>query len=118
VVAGIAAAAYADTAVGRTLHLVDPEPLTTRELVTTLSLAYAGRAPKGRVSPKLVEQGLRVKKMRDLFGGTPRESIAYLNHEVAFDTRNAVDVLSPLGLAPPRFTEYVDAMVGYFKTHA
>ncbi|MEA2171347.1 MAG: hypothetical protein QOF76_4647 [Solirubrobacteraceae bacterium] len=118
VVAGIAAASFAEAALGETLHLVDPEPLTTRELLTTLSLAYAGRAPKGRVSPKLVEQGLRVKTMRELFGGTPRESIAYLNHAVGFDTRRAVDILSPLGLAPPRFTEYVDPMVAYFKANA
>jgi hypothetical protein len=62
-----------------------------------------------------VETGLRSKRMREFFGGTPRESVAYLNHSVAFDTRRAVALLGPLGLAPPRFTEYVDAMVGYFK---
>jgi hypothetical protein len=83
--------------------------------VTTLSKAYAGREPKGKVPPGLVAFGLRSKRMREFFGGTPRESIAYLNHSVAFDTRRAVDLLSPLGLAPPRFREYVGAMVGYFK---
>jgi thioester reductase-like protein len=115
VVAAIAAAAFLDSAEGETLHLVDPEPLSTRELVTALADAYAGREPKGRIPPALVENSLRFKRMRELFGGAPRESIAYLNHAVAFDTRRAVDVLGPVGLAPPRFSTYVDAMVKYFK---
>jgi nucleoside-diphosphate-sugar epimerase len=115
VVAAIAKAAFLDAAEGETLHLVDPEPLSTRELVTSLAAAYSGREPKGRIPAKLVENSLRLKSMRGLFGGAPRESIAYLNHAVSFDTRRAVDVLGPVGLAPPRFSTYVDAMVEYFK---
>ena len=115
VVAAIAATAFLPEAEGETLHLVDPEPLLASELVRTLSQAYCGREPKGKVPPGLVTFGLRSKRMRQFFGNTPRESVAYLNHSVAFDTRRAVELLGPLGLAPPRFTEYVDAMVRYFK---
>jgi thioester reductase-like protein len=115
VVAAIAKCAYLDAAAGETLHLVDPEPLSSRELVCALADAYSGRAPKGRVPPKLVENSLRFKGIRELFGGAPRESIAYLNHAVTFDTRRAVDVLGPIDLAPPKFGTYVAAMVDYFK---
>ena len=97
--------------VDKTLHLVDPEPLSAAQLVTTLSRAYAGRDPQGRVPPGLVAAGLRRRSCADYFGGTPRESVAYINHAVTFDTRSAAD----LGVVPPRFGEYVDAMVGYFK---
>lgn len=117
VVAAIHAAAFAPETAGETLHLVDPQPLTTRELVTTLSIQYAGREPRGRIAPKLVEGSLRLPPVRSAFGGTPRESIAYLNHRVTFDTRRAVDLLGPLGLTPPRFTEYVGAMVEFFRDH-
>jgi thioester reductase-like protein len=117
VVAAIAAAAFDPAAAGETLHLVDPEPLPTRELVAVLSEQYARRAPAGRVPPALVEQGLRLRRVRDLFGGTPRESIAYLNHAVAFDTRRAVDVLGPHGLRPPRFESYAGAIVRFFREH-
>jgi nucleoside-diphosphate-sugar epimerase len=117
VVAAIAAAASAPETAGETLHLVDTEPLSTRELVTALSVAYAGRPPRGRVSPALVESVLRVRAVRDALGGTPRESIAYLNHPVTFDTRRAVDLLAPHGLRPPRFADYVGAMVGFFREH-
>ena len=111
VVDAIMRAAFLDEAEGKTLHLVDPEPLSACDLVTLLSRTYAGREPQGRVPPKLVAAGLRSARLREYFGGTPRESVAYLNHAVTFDTRNAAD----LGVVPPRFGDYVDAMVRYFK---
>jgi hypothetical protein len=117
VVAAIVASAFDEATAGETLHLVDPEPLSTRELVTTLSMEYARRPPRGRVSPRLVETALRAAAVRDLFGGTPRESIAYLNHPVTFDVRRAVELLTPHGLKPPRFADYVGAMVRFFREH-
>ena len=41
----------------------------------------------------------------------------YLSHKVRFDTRRAVDVLSPHGLRPPNFTDYAGAMVDFFRRH-
>jgi len=117
VVSAIVAAAFAPDTLGETLHLVDPEPLPTRELLGTLASAYGAKAPSGRIPPGLVAASLRVKALQDFMGGTPRESVAYLNHRVTFDTRRAVDLLGPLGLAPPRFAGYVDAVVGFFKAH-
>jgi thioester reductase-like protein len=117
IVAGIATLAADPAAVGETLHLVDPDPLSARELVTALSEAYAGRPPRGRVPPALVEASLRLKSVRDRLGGTPRESIAYLNHPVIFDTRRAVALTSPHGLELPRFREYLAPMVEFFRAH-
>jgi thioester reductase-like protein len=117
VVAAIVAAAFDTAAAGQTLHLVDPEPLATRELVSTLSAVYAGRAPAGRIPPSVVEASLRLRPVRELFGGTPRESIAYLNHAVTFDARRAADLLTPHGLRPPRFADYVEPMVAFFRAH-
>jgi thioester reductase-like protein len=117
VVAAIATCAYLPEAAGETLHLVDPEPLASRDLVGALAAAYGAKAPRRSVPPRLVEGALRVGKVQQALGGTPRESIAYLNHRVTFDTRRAVDLLGPAGLRPPNFGDYVDAMVGYFKLH-
>ena len=115
VVNAIAAAAAEPDALDQTLHLVDPEPITSRQLFTLLSERYAGRAPRGRIPPSLVETSLRLPIVRERFGGTPRESIAYLNHPVRFDTRRALNVLAKHDLAPPRFEDYVDAMVEFFR---
>lgn len=117
VVDAIATAGVDPATVGETLHLVDPSPVTTRELVEVFSQEYAGRAPRGKLPPALAQASLRFKPVRKLFSNTPAESIAYLNHPVTFDTRRAVDLLTPHGLAPPPFRSYVGPMVEFFKAN-
>ena len=97
VVDAIAAAGTDPATVGETLHLVDPNPVTTKQLVELFSEHYSGRAPRGKLPPALAAGGLRFAPIRKLFSDTPAQSIAYLNHPVTFDTRRAVDLLSPLG---------------------
>jgi thioester reductase-like protein len=102
---------------GETLHLVDPDPVSARELLTLLSKEYAGKEPGYKVPPRLVESSLRFKSVRAMFHGAPQESIRYLNHEVRFDTRRADDLLARAGLRCPRFEEYVGPMVKFFREH-
>jgi thioester reductase-like protein len=117
VVAAIAAAADDPKTVGETLHLVDPDPLSTRELVELLASEYAGKAPRVRIAPKLVERALKVRRFREWMDDTPAESIVYLNHPVVYDARRTVDLLAPHGLKPPRFPEYAAAVVRFFREH-
>jgi thioester reductase-like protein len=105
------------SAVGETLHLVDPDPITASELATMLAKEYAGREPSYKLPPKAVELSLRTKTVRRAFHGAPSESIVYLNHPVRFDTRRASDLLSKSNIRCPRFEEYVGAMVSFFKEH-
>jgi len=117
IVAAIAASAFDPATAGETLHLTDPEPLQSHQLFEALSREYAGREPRFRIPPSLVEASLRFEPIRAAFGGTPRESVVYLNHPVAFDTRRAVELLTPHGLRPPHFGEYVGPMVEFFREH-
>ena len=70
-----------------------------RELVDAALARYAGRTPAAACRRALVERPLRVSRCRSSSSGTPRESIAYLNHPVRYDTRRAVDLLAPHGPA-------------------
>ena len=117
VVAAMVAAATDEAMVGQTLHLVDSDPLTAHDLVDALSREYAGRETRGRVPPWVVASALRLAQVRKLLSDTPRESIAYLNHPVRFDTRRAIELLAPHGLRPPRFGDYVEPMVRFFREH-
>jgi thioester reductase-like protein len=117
IVAAIAATAREPAALGETLHLVDPDPLTTRELVDLLAREYANRPARARIPPRLAEVSLRLAPVRRAFGGVPPQSLRYLNHPVHYDTRRAVAVLGPHGLRPPRFPDYVGAMVEFFQDH-
>ena len=104
-------------AAGHTLHLVDPEPVTSHELARLLAVEYTGREPKIPLPPGVVDRSLKIGAIRKLFGGTPRESIVYLNHPVVFDTAQAGEVLGRNGLRCPRFPEYVGAMVAFYRAH-
>jgi len=117
IVDAIVACAKDPEAIGETLHLVDPSPVSASELTATLSREYAGRDPRGRLPAGVVAQSLRSKRMRDRFGGAPPESIVYLNHPVSYSTRRAVEILTPHGLRPPAFTSYAKTMVQFFKEH-
>ena len=117
VVDAIAALSRDDSSVGETLHLVDPDPLTAKELTQLLSREYAGKEPTLRVPAKVVQESLRFKPVREMFEGAPRESIRYLNHAVRFDTRRADEVLARQGLRCPNFGEYVEPLVRFFREH-
>jgi thioester reductase-like protein len=104
-------------AVGATLHLVDPDPVTAAEVGRMFSREYAGKDPSMRMPPGLIETALRFKPIRDLYGGAPHEAIRYLNHPVRFDTRQATEILARHDLRCPRLEDYVGPVVAFFKEH-
>ena len=106
-----------DEAVGETVHLCDPDPLSSQELFILLAELYAKRKPAYRMPPRGVAAALRFAPIRELYGGTPPQSIRYLNHPVRYDTRRATELLAASGLRCPRFPEYAEAMVGFFREH-
>ena len=117
VIDAIVAGARDEDAIGHTLHLTDPEPVSSAEIFTLLARAYAGREPSYQAPPALLDQSMRLAAVRKLFGGTPRESLRYLNHPVRFDTTQAGAVLGRKGLRCPRLPEYVGPMVEFFRAH-
>ena len=117
VVDAIAAGARDPEAGGHTLHLVDPEPVSSAELLRLMAAEVDGRAPSYRIPPRIVIRALRYAPVRRMVGGTPRESVIYLNHPVRFDTRQAAEVLGRNGLRCPRFPEYVGPIVRFFQAH-
>src|SRR5919197_476730 len=117
VVEAMVVAADAPEALGATLHLVDPAPVTAAEVAEMFSREYAGKSPSLRIPPLMIENALRFKPLREAYGGAPPESIRYLNHPVRFDTRRATDILGRHGLVCPRLEEYVGPMVAYFREH-
>jgi thioester reductase-like protein len=117
IVQAIAAAAADPATAGEVLHLVDPEPLSTAQLVDVLSREYAGVPPRGNIPPAVADAALRLPFVRQMLGGTPRESVIYMNHPVVYDARRAVELLAPHGLVPPRFADYVGPVVRFFAEH-
>ena len=65
----------------------------------------------------MIAAALRIRPIRNLYGGTPPQSIRYLNHPVRYDTRRASELLAASGLRCPGFSEYAAAMVAFFREH-
>ncbi len=117
VIDAIATGVATPAAEGETLHLTDPEPLSSAALVELLATRFGAARPSYRLPPALFEASLRLAPIRATFVGVPPESIRYLNHSVLFDTERAQAVLQPAGVRCPHFHEYVDVMVGFFTAH-
>jgi len=104
-------------AIGETLHLCDPDPLSAHDMFALLCELYGARMASYRVPARLVAGALRLKPIRNLYGGSPPESIRYLNHPVRYDTRRANELLAKAGLRCPGFREYAPVMVDFFRGH-
>jgi thioester reductase-like protein len=117
IVNGLLAGSKDDKAIGETFHLVDPEPISTKEVFGLLSELYAGKRPAYTLPAKPVGLMLRSKRVRELFDGIPSESLRYVNHAVRYDARRASDLLERNGLRLPRFNEYAETMVRFFREH-
>ena len=117
VVNGLLAGSKDDRAIGETFHLVDPEPTSSGEVFTLLSELYANKKPSYTIPARPVALALRAKPIREMFEGIPAESIQYLNHPVRYDARRAADLLERNGLRLPRFPEYAETMVNFFREH-
>jgi thioester reductase-like protein len=117
VIDAIAAASRDRRADGRTLHLTDPDPVTSAQLFIMLAREYGGYTPGPSVPPWVVERLLGYPPIRALLGGAPPETIAYLNHPVRFDTSNATEILEPHGITCPPPGDYAEPMVRFFRAH-
>jgi thioester reductase-like protein len=117
VVHGLLAGSKDPMAVGETFHLVDPDPITAKELFGLLSQLYARKPPAYTIPAKAAELALRAKPVRSMFDGIPPESIRYVNHAVRYDARRASDLMRRHGLRLPGFREYAETMVRFFREH-
>jgi thioester reductase-like protein len=99
----------------RTYNLTDPEPLAVGELARLFARALGKRflfvplpAALGRLllSPDFVQR----------FLGMPVETLDYFDHPCRYDASHAVADLAAFGVSCPRFPDYVDRLVAFYRT--
>jgi thioester reductase-like protein len=100
----------------RTYHLTDPAPLSTFEISRLFARALGKRfvylpVPKG-VARALLSPG-PVRR----YLGMPIQALDYFDHPCAYDAAQATADLGMLGVACPRFADYVDRLVAFYRTH-
>lgn len=105
-----------DRAIGATVQLADPQPLTTRELFDTIAHALAGRGALLQVPPPLVRASLSLP-ISEAMTGMPRVAVPYFFIEQTYDTARAQTLLAPHNLHCPSFPTYVRALIDYVAQH-
>lgn len=102
---------------GETVHLADPDPPAVSEMVRSVARAADRRLLPLPLTPALLRAALeRVPGLRRLTG-IPPALADYFEHPATYDTSRARTLLQGTGVEPPRFREYVDAMVAFVRAH-
>jgi thioester reductase-like protein len=100
---------------GKTFHLVDPEPLSTRRVFELVARAGGRRGPRGSIPTNLAKALLRAPGL-DRIAKSPRAFLETLTTPVIHDSRNTASLLPTLDIpACPPFETYVDKLVAFVK---
>ena len=99
---------------GRTFHLVDPDPLNARRVFDLIAKATGRPPPRGFLPTNIASAVLRTPGL-DRFAQVPRAFVSQLGVEVAYDDQNSRELLSGKDIQCPPFESYVDALVNFVR---
>lgn len=116
VVDGIAALAHDEKAVGKTIALADPDPLTTAGLFDAITEKMTGRVSMITPPPAWVEWSLMLP-LSPPITGLPHYAVPYFFIAQTYDTSVAEEMLAPHGVKCPHFRDYVGNLLKFVKKH-
>lgn len=116
VVDAMAALALDGRAIGKTLQLADPAPLTTNQLFNSIAQSVDGRRSRITAPPSLVYRFLMLPPSPKITG-LPHHAVPYFFVKQLYDTTQAQELLAPHGIKCPPFAEYVDRIVEFARQH-
>jgi nucleoside-diphosphate-sugar epimerase len=116
VVEAIAALARDPLALGKTLQLADPAPLTTRQLFNTIARSLGGKEARLTLPAPLVHASLMLP-LAPRITGLPHSGVPYFFLKQNYDTAQASEVLKPHAVSCPPFASYAATIVDYAARH-
>jgi len=102
-------------AVGRTFHLVDPNPSSSRHVYELIAQRSGKRLPRLSLGYRLTDALLKLPGLERLTR-EQRTAIAYVNHLSFYSSRNAVEILDGTGVRCPPIESYLDNLIEYVRT--
>jgi nucleoside-diphosphate-sugar epimerase len=116
VVEGIASLAFDENAVGKTIALADPAPLTTSELFDEIAEKLSKKRSVLTPPPSIVERALMLP-FSPALSGLPHHSVPYFFLPQTYDTAIATGLLESHGIRCPRFRDYVGNLINFVEKH-
>ena len=105
-----------ERAVGKTLHLTDPNPHPVEEVYRHMVCEVTGKLPRGRFPLSLAKAGLQIKFVRKMLG-VEKETLDYLTWAAQFDTSIADEVLSNSDIVCADFIDSLPPMIAFYQLH-
>ena len=116
VVEAMAALAYDSSAVGKTVQLADPRPLTTNQLFNAIAKSINGSRSRVTAPPSWVRFVLMLPPSPKITG-LPHHAVPYFFVKQTYDSTQAQALLGPHGIHCPPFVSYVDRIIEYAMQH-
>ena len=116
VVEAIAALAKDERAIGKTIALADPNPLTTEEIFDAFAEAMTGKKSVVKPPPSLIENFLMLP-LTPLLSGLPHSGVPYFFVPQTYDTSRADKLLASHDIACPNFKSYVKNLLEFVEKH-
>jgi thioester reductase-like protein len=116
VVDAMAALAFDERAIGKTLQLADPAPLTTNQLFNSIARSVDDRRSRITAPPSLVYFFLMLPGAPRITH-LPHHAVPYFFVKQLYDSSQAQQLLAPHGIRCPRFESYVDKIVDFARQH-
>ncbi|HEY6661085.1 MAG TPA: SDR family oxidoreductase [Pyrinomonadaceae bacterium] len=116
VVDAMAALAFDERAIGKTLQLADPSPLTTNQLFNSIAKSIDGHKSRITAPARLVRFFLMLPPSPKITG-LPHHAVPYFFVKQLYDSSHAQQLLAPHGIHCPPFETYVDRIVDFAREH-
>jgi len=100
--------------IGKTFHIVDPNPMSARGVYAMVAERAHKKVPRYTVSANLTKALLRIPGL-DKIAPVSGQVVDYLNHLAFWSSANTLDALEGTGIRCPRFETYVDNLVGFAR---
>ncbi len=115
VVAATWSLAKTPAAKGKTVHLVDPNPMSARRVYELIAARSNRKLPRFNVSARAADLMLRLPGLEKLLR-PQRAAINYVNHLALYNCHGALELLDGTGVRCPPLNTYLDTLVDYAMT--
>ena len=102
-------------AVGRTFHLVDPNPGSVRRVYELVAQRMGRKLPRLSLGYRLTDALLKLPGLERLTR-EQRMAISTVNHLVFFSSRGTLELLDGTGIHCPPIESYLDALMEFVKS--
>ena len=103
-------------AVGRTVHLVDPNPMSARRVYERIAEKANKRLPRFNVPVRAADLFLRLPGL-DKVARSQRAAINYVNHLALYSCHYTLELLEGTGVRCPPLSTYLDKLVDFAQAH-